>query len=88
MPSLHLCWASWVCCSLWAATAARAAHWSPLRRWALRALLVAYPVCTGIVVMATGNHYILDAVAGATLTILAYLIIPRLMALRTRAATV
>ena len=33
-------------------------------RWA-RVLGVAYPIVTTVVVMATGNHYFLDAVAGA-----------------------
>jgi hypothetical protein len=33
------------------------------RRW-VRVLAVAYPVLTTVVVVATANHYLLDAVAG------------------------
>ena len=55
MPSLHVGWAVW--CG--AAIALYARH-----RW-VRVLGVAYPVVTTLVVMATGNHYFLDAVAGA-----------------------
>src|SRR5690242_14508203 len=54
MPSLHVGWAIW--CGAAIALYAR-------RRW-VRALGVAYPVMTTLVVMATGNHYLLDAVAG------------------------
>jgi len=55
MPSLHVGWAIW--CGALIAMYAR-------RRW-VRALGVGYPVATTIVVMATGNHYLLDAIAGA-----------------------
>ena len=40
------------------------------RRW-LRVLAVAYPVMTTLVVVATANHYLLDAVAGAAVVALA-----------------
>ncbi|ADP82789.1 hypothetical protein FraEuI1c_4799 [Pseudofrankia inefficax] len=56
MPSLHCAWALW--CGL---LIARHARWL----W-LRVLGVLYPCCTAFVVMATANHYILDAVAGWT----------------------
>jgi hypothetical protein len=57
MPSLHVGWA------LWSATAA----WRilPDRRW--RAVVWLYPVLTTVVVIATGNHYLADTVAGAVL---------------------
>jgi hypothetical protein len=55
MPSLHVGWAVW--CG--AAIALYARH-----RW-VKALGIAYPIVTTVVVMATGNHYFLDAVAGA-----------------------
>jgi hypothetical protein len=55
MPSLHVGWAIW--CGVLIATYAR-------RRW-VKALGIAYPIATTVVVMATGNHYLLDAVAGA-----------------------
>jgi hypothetical protein len=35
------------------------------KRWWVRTLGVLYPVTTTLVVMATGNHYLLDALAGA-----------------------
>jgi hypothetical protein len=55
MPSLHVGWAIW--CGVLVAVYAR-------RRW-VKALGIAYPIATTIVVMATGNHYLLDAFAGA-----------------------
>ena len=57
MPSLHVGWAVWV--GWYAATHAR-------RTW-VRVAAVAYPVVTTLVVVATANHYWLDAVAGAAL---------------------
>src|SRR6266581_3202836 len=57
MPSLHVAWAVW--CAL--------ALYPMFRHWALRALVVAYPVMTTLVVVATGNHFFLDAVAGTLL---------------------
>lgn len=54
MPSLHLVWAGW--CG--------AVGWSVLKRPVLRALAVLYPCITTYVVIATGNHFVLDAVAG------------------------
>jgi hypothetical protein len=55
MPSLHVGWAIW--CGVLVALYAR-------RRW-VKALGIAYPVATTVVVMATANHYFLDALAGA-----------------------
>ncbi|MEO9139342.1 MAG: phosphatase PAP2 family protein [Jatrophihabitans sp.] len=55
MPSMHVGWALW-CGYL--------IHRYAQRRW-LRALGVVYPCVTTVVVLATGNHYLLDAVAGA-----------------------
>ena len=55
MPSLHVGWALW-CGFLLARYATR---------WWVRALGVLYPVVTTFVVLSTGNHYLLDAVAGA-----------------------
>ena len=57
MPSLHVAWAVW--CAL--------ALYPLVRHWALRVLVIAYPVVTTLVVIATGNHYFLDALAGALL---------------------
>jgi hypothetical protein len=61
MPSLHLAWATW--CAL--------AAWQVLRRhhrWA--PLVWLYPASTVLAVLATGNHYLADVVAGvATLPV-------------------
>ncbi len=55
MPSLHVGWALWCAAVVLLCTS---------RRW-VRVLAVAYPVATTVVVVATANHYLLDAVAGA-----------------------
>jgi amino acid transporter len=55
MPSLHFGWALWSVLALLP---------SVRRGWA-RALLVAYPGVTLFVVVVTANHFVLDAVAGA-----------------------
>ena len=55
MPSLHVGWAIW--CGVLIAMYAK-------RKW-VKGLGVLYPLATTFVVMATGNHYLLDAVAGA-----------------------
>jgi hypothetical protein len=57
MPSLHVAWAVW--CAL--------AVYPVVAHWALRALAVAYPLMTTLVVVATGNHFFLDTIAGALL---------------------
>lgn len=54
MPSLHMGWALW--CGLAIVTLAR-------RRW-VRALGALYPVATLVVIVATANHFVLDAVGG------------------------
>src|SRR5690242_19194238 len=67
MPSLHVSWAVW--CAL--------ALYPMFRHWALRALVVAYPVMTTLVVVATGNHYFLDAAAGTLLACLVWAVVAR-----------
>jgi membrane-associated phospholipid phosphatase len=67
MPSLHVAWAVW--CAL--------VLYPMFRHWALRALVVAYPVMTTLVVVATGNHYFLDAVAGTLLACLVWAVVSR-----------
>jgi hypothetical protein len=62
MPSLHVGWALWCGVQLY----------RHARRPAVRALGVLYPVLTAIVVMATGNHYLLDALAGAVVALLGW----------------
>jgi hypothetical protein len=61
MPSLHVGWALWCGWQLY-----RHAR----RSW-VRALGVLYPVLTSLVVVATGNHYLLDAVAGVAVVAVA-----------------
>ncbi|HEX4110579.1 MAG TPA: phosphatase PAP2 family protein [Solirubrobacteraceae bacterium] len=57
-PSLHIAWAVWVSIAAWRLTR---------RRW-LRAAAVIYPFITTFAVMATANHFLLDAIGGALLT--------------------
>jgi len=73
MPSLHMAWAAWCALAVWQLSA---------RRW-VRALAVAYPCLTALAVMATGNHFALDLVAGlATLLAAALLLRAGAMVLR------
>jgi hypothetical protein len=65
MPSLHIAWAAWVGVAVWRISA------RPL----LRALAVAYPCATGFAVLATGNHYLLDVLAGLLVTAAAIAIV-------------
>lgn len=55
MPSLHFGWSAWCTLALLPA----------MRRWWSKALAVAHPTLTLIAIVATANHYILDAVGGA-----------------------
>ena len=59
LPSMHVGWAAW--CGVVVAVLAQ-------RTW-VRAAALAYPVLVTVVVVATGNHYVLDAVAGAGLVL-------------------
>ncbi|HWC34737.1 MAG TPA: phosphatase PAP2 family protein [Mycobacteriales bacterium] len=63
VPSLHMAWALWVTVALWSITT----------RWWLRVLAAFHPVVTAATVLATGNHYTLDLLAGAALTGVGYL---------------
>ena len=54
MPSLHLVWATWCGAALCDGSQ---------RRW-VGAVAVAYPIVTAVAVIITGNHYVLDLVAG------------------------
>ncbi|MET9757655.1 bifunctional glycosyltransferase 87/phosphatase PAP2 family protein [Streptomyces sp. NPDC006372] len=55
MPSLHFGWALW--CGIVIAVLAR--------RWWVKGLGVLHPLLTGCSIVATGNHWVLDAVGGA-----------------------
>jgi PAP2 superfamily len=65
MPSLHMAWAVWCTLALWKAS----------RRPVVRALAVAYPCLTALAVLATGNHFLLDIVAGLAALALAVLLV-------------
>jgi membrane-associated phospholipid phosphatase len=61
MPSLHTAWAIWV----------TIVALLLVRTWLVRTLCVVYPVITVAVIVSTGNHYLLDALAGAALALVA-----------------
>jgi len=65
MPSLHVAWATWCAIALWRMSSRRLA----------RAIAVIYPLLTSFAVMATGNHYLADAVAGAAITLGVYSVV-------------
>ena len=54
MPSLHISWALWACLALYPVVR---------RPWA-KVLLVLDPILTTVVILVTGNHYILDIFGG------------------------
>jgi len=62
MPSLHCGWALW----------GMAALLPRVKTWWMKVLAVGYPVATIYVVVATGNHYFLDAVGGAVIFVVGY----------------
>jgi hypothetical protein len=55
MPSLHIAWAIWCAQVIWRTQS----------RCHLRVLAVIYPFLTAFVVLSTGNHFLVDALAGA-----------------------
>ena len=61
MPSLHIAWALWCTVALW--------RLSP-RAW-VRGIALAYPCVTAAAVLMTGNHFVLDILAGALVMALA-----------------
>jgi uncharacterized membrane protein YbhN (UPF0104 family) len=62
MPSLHVAWAAWCAVAIVAATRGRWRHLAWL-----------YPAATTFVVLATANHFVLDAAAGLAVTVLGLL---------------
>jgi PAP2 superfamily len=77
MPSLHIAWAVWCTIAVWRITE---------RRW-VRALAVLYPCVTSLAVLATGNHFLLDIVAGLVAIALAVGIVEAAARWKERAAT-
>lgn len=69
MPSLHMAWAAWCVPAVFALTS---------RRW-MRALAIAHLALTGVAVIATGNHFLVDVAAGLATAAVA------LLAMRARA---
>ncbi len=65
MPSLHMAWAVW--CAL--------VMWSLTRRLWVRIVAIVYPCITCLAVLATGNHYLLDVLAGVATAGLAVLLV-------------
>jgi hypothetical protein len=63
MPSLHIAWAAWCSLALWQMSK---------RRW-VRAVAILYLCLTSFAVLATGNHFVLDIVAGLATAALAVL---------------
>jgi membrane-associated phospholipid phosphatase len=59
-PSLHLAWAVWT-----AVVASQLVH----ARWLSR-LWLCYPLITATVVVATGNHFVLDILAGSAIALI------------------
>jgi hypothetical protein len=70
LPSLHMAWAVW--CSL--------VVWSMSKRLSVRCLAVLYPCITCLAVLATGNHYLFDVLAGVATTALAVVLVHALEA--------
>lgn len=66
-PSMHAGWALWVALAISAATASRA----------LRIASWAHAVITAVVVVGTGNHWLLDVVAGWAVVYLAWRVTER-----------
>ncbi len=70
LPSLHMAWAVW--CSL--------VMWSMSERLWVRCLAILYPCITCLAVLATGNHYLFDVLAGVATTALAVVLVRALEA--------
>lgn len=60
MPSLHIAWAFWCVVVIWYLTP----------RWWLRALGLLHVGITTFVVLGTGNHFVMDVIAGALTAVL------------------
>jgi hypothetical protein len=76
LPSLHVGWAVWVALCL-----SRHSNRRLVRRW-----VWIYPALMTVVVMATANHYLVDALAGAACACLAYWLAGRFPAERDRSS--
>ena len=66
MPSMHTGWSVWVAVMLGTYV------W---RSWWARLILAMHPVVTIVTIVATGNHYVVDAIAGCVYFLLAWLFV-------------
>jgi hypothetical protein len=66
-PSMHAGWALWVAIAVWQATRSRV----------LRTLGVLYALGTGIVVVATANHWVVDVIIGQAIVVLSWVVVLR-----------
>jgi hypothetical protein len=64
LPSMHFGWALWCAMQMWG---------FGTRTW--RVLAVAYPGLLAVIVLGTGNHFLLDVLAGAACVLVAHLAI-------------
>lgn len=62
MPSVHCAWALWCTCAIV----------PRVKRGWVKALAIAYPVCTVTAIVLTANHYLLDAAGGFVALGIAY----------------
>jgi membrane-associated phospholipid phosphatase len=56
LPSLHVAWATWSAYAVWSST----------RNWVARGLLALHVAVMAFLVVATGNHWVSDVLAGAS----------------------
>jgi hypothetical protein len=75
MPSMHCGWALWCAIQMWGFGS---------RPW--RVIAVAYPSVLAVVVIATGNHFVIDILAGGACVAIAYGIVEATHRLLTRRA--
>ncbi len=68
-PSLHVAWAMWSALAIWRI----------VRRRIVRVVAVLMPLLTAFTVLATGNHFVLDVVAGAATFSLAWRLTPAVL---------
>lgn len=64
MPSMHFGWALWCSIQMWG-----------FKTWRWRAPAIAYPSVLAVVVLATGNHFLLDLVGGALCVVIALIVV-------------
>jgi hypothetical protein len=61
MPSMHFGWSLWCAIQLWG-----------FKNRIARTIAIAYPTVLGLVVLGTGNHFLLDVLAGGACVVAAY----------------